>query len=1160
MQILGEPVVAPGRCSGTPDPSGALSIGHNPTDRRNLNLLLSQAPQVTTASGTHVALAPRDAALLAWLALEGPTPRLRLAALLWPESAPVAARNTLRQRLFHLRKQLGADLVVGNAVLALADGVGHDLDEANTVLAGLPEEANPFGAWLGQQRSRRSARVRSALVQLSTGAEQRRDFVGALSHAQDLLALEPLSEDAHRRVIRLHYLGGDRATALLAFDRCERLLKNEVDAAPSAEPLALRATLNAAQTAVSVLGTATVPASVLRPPRLVGRDDELAALQQGWQAGHVVAVIGEAGQGKTRLLQTFIEGHPGIVRAAGRPGDAGVPLATLARLLRAVVQRHAGAGPASAGAAAAAAAAAGADRWPAGTRNEIARVLPEWAGPIAPPVGEGQRLVLQRALRRLLDIQPDLVGLVVDDLHFADEASLDVLAGLIDEDTDAPGATAGRALRWALAYRPAEAGSPVQALHAVLVEQARLLPVVLRPLDRVALAALVDSLALPGIDGKSLAPGLLRRTGGNPLFVLETLKQAWVENTLSHLADAAALPRPPSVARLIEGRLTQLSTAALALARCAALAGQAFSTRLATQVLGTPALGLADAWAELEAAQILRDQAFAHDLYFEATLASVPAAIARHLHGEIAAHLEADGQAAPATLAHHWLAAGLPARAAPALERAAQAATQALVPAEAARLWGQLAALRHDAGEAAAAFAAAQSSALALRSVTSGPALADCIDRLQALARQPEQLATAHEMRAAMFHARGEPGQAAASVALGLATLGAGAPPALRANLLNMHGVLLRHAGQPIAARAALEEALTLARGSADADLPALLNNLGLLLQEQDDHLAAIGLMQEAAERQTDALVRARVFNNMAISMEERGQVVQAREQRLAAARLTQGTGGVAELNVAISLGANARNLGRYRDALAHLEQARLLADGQPHLRAEDLQRQFAAVWLELGRINLATEAVGHALRLSAGKPSAAVVAIVQARLALVQGQDPLPLLAPAEIALRAANDQRALRRLWLIQAQALAPDEALALLLRLAATPALQANAAAALPVQVRLAQVLLALRRPREALRHAQRAADWLQVVLPLEMTPAEVWLTLARAAAADDAPGGAAVAQQAAQQAAQQGRAWVQQVAQTQLDEIYREGWCQRNMVNRELLALASRGAAS
>src|SRR5262245_9880347 len=274
-----------------------------------MQLRLAVAANLIAADGTASALAPLDAALLAWLALEGPTPRARLAQLLWPDKDAEAARNSLRQRLFQLRRQLGVELVHGSATLALADGIVHDLDDADTVLGATVADDlahGEFAHWLEQQRTRRRDRLRRSLVELAEMAERAKDFDDALTHARELLALEPLSEDAHRRVMRLHYLAGDRAAALLAFDRCEQVLKDEVGARPSAETLALLDTVSAHATSALPAHVA-VPAAVLRPPRLVGRGRELTALAQAWQAGHVMALIGEAGLGKTRLQQEFID-------------------------------------------------------------------------------------------------------------------------------------------------------------------------------------------------------------------------------------------------------------------------------------------------------------------------------------------------------------------------------------------------------------------------------------------------------------------------------------------------------------------------------------------------------------------------------------------------------------------------------------------------------------------------------------------------------------------------------------------------------------------------------------------------------------------------------------------------------------------------------------
>ncbi len=1108
-------------------------------------LSLAGSPALLLPGNTALPLAPLDGALLAWLALEGPTPRARIATLLWPASDAEAGRNSLRQRLFKLRRQCGTDLAVGSVTLALAEGIEHDLEDSDSVLGDEPAPVGAeFDAWLEQQRRRRRERVLRSLQDLGDMAEQAGDWADAMAHAQELLNLAPLSEDAHRRLIRLHYLAGDRSAALLAFDRCERMLKDEIGVAPSPETLAL---LRMVETAAAAAerprrSTPALPASVLRPPRLVGRDAELHAIDDAWAQGQVVALIGEAGMGKSRLLQHVLPA--GALAVAARPGDSGVPLSTLARLLRAVAERapQALAAPA---------------------RREIARVLPEWAEAGSPP-GAGQRLQLHRAVASVLSGIADLPALALDDLHFADAASLQLLHALLEDEQ-------GRQ-RWALAYRPAEAGSALHVLNEGLLEQARLAPVRLAPLDLAALAALVDSLELPGVSGERLAPGLLARTGGNPLYVLETLKQAWVDERLAErggsapalgsadvnapprggavaLSEAGLLPRPSSVLRLVERRLVQLSPQALALARCAAVAGQDFSAPLASRVLGVPALSLADAWAELESAQILRDNAFVHDLIQDAALGSVPAAIARQLHGEIAAHLEGEGRAAAARIARHWLDAGQPGRAAPLLERAANDAARALEPSEAGRMWGQLAELRHAEGDHDAAFAAAEQAVLLVRSETSGAPLAAAIARMQALARNGLQRSQAFEARATMHHVRGEPEAAAEALQKGLAALPADAPPQPRITLLNMQAVVLRRSGRTDESRQVFEQALALARTVPDSgDLPAVLNNLGLLLQDLDDHLGAITLMQEAAERQTDPLVRARVINNLGISLEERGQAALSREQCLAAARLVQGAAGVVEINLAIRLGANARTLGRWRDAMAHLDRAEQLLQEQPNKREVELHRVRGALWLDLGRPNLAREALERAAVLCAALPiTAAELAPVQARLALLLGQDALALLRPAEQLLLATHERRMGRRVQLVLAQALPADEALALLQAMAQDTGLRDNAAAALPVEVRLAQALLALQRPAEALRHAQRAADWLQALQPVDMAPAEVWLTLARCAqaAGDTGQAGAAAARGAAE---------LQRNAREHLDPAFHESYLQRNPVNRDLLNLA------
>ena len=379
-----------------------------------------------------------------------------------------------------------------------------------------------------------------------------------------------------------------------------------------------------------------------------------------------------------------------------------------------------------------------------------------------------------------------------------------------------------------------------------------------------------------------------------------------------------------------------------------------------------------------------------------------------------------------------------------------------------------------------------------------------------------------------------------------------------------MRGVVLRRSGDIAGARTAFEQALALYRQAAaaglqaegghsvDSEMAPTLNNLGLLLQDEDEHARAISLLQEAAERQSDPLVRARVINNLAISLEARGQAGLALERCLSAARLAGGAAGVVAINLAVRLGVITRTLGRWREALAHLDEAEALMRDSPSKRAEEVHLQRAQLWLDLGRPALAQEALERAAALCSALPVAmAEVATVRARLLLLSGQDALPGLQAAHATLQATGQRRALRRLHLVLAQALLqaqqPAEALALMQAVAAEPTVHNNACAALPVQVRLAQALLALQRPAEALRHAQRATDWLQALHPLDMQAPEAWLALARCAeAAGDAAQAAA--------AAAQGAALVQQQATHQLDAPYVESFLQRNPVHRELMLRA------
>jgi len=1100
---------------------------------------LAREPAMHAPEGV-VPLNHRDAALLAWLALEGPTPRGRLATLLWPDSPQDTARNALRQRVFKLRKLAGVEVVVGSATLALADAATHDLHDADTVLGERHDEiGGEFGQWLAQQRERRRQRIRQGLIELGALAEGGGDYADALTHAQELLVLEPLSEEAHRRVIRLHYLAGDRAAALLGFDRCEQVLKDEVGIRPSAETLALLRTIEQGGAVAGQLPVAQqAPASVLRPPRLIGRDAEHALLAQGLKAGQVVALIGEAGMGKTRLLQEFMAAQPGLVRAAGRPGDAGVPLATLARLLRAVM-----AGDVSKGGA----------HWPTDTRSELARVLPELEVAVPRAAGEGQRLVMQRAISTWLASRPGLAGLVVDDLHFADEASVELLGALVNDDTPA-----AAPLRWVLAYRPAEAASPARALHDALVDEARLLPVVLAPLGRDALAELVDSLDLPGVHGRLLAPGLLQRTGGNPLYVLETLKQAWVDNTLAQLADAQQLPRPLSVGRLIERRIAQLSPAALALARVASVAGVDFGIGLAERVLGVSAMQFADALNELEAAQVLRDTQFAHDLVFDAVRASVPPAIARHTHAGVAAWLEAHG-GEPARIARHWVDGAQPTRALGWLEQAAQAAAVAVRRKEQFAFLREKADIEAASGDAPAAFESLMRACELLDTFDSEGALGLVLcDQLEGLAQNPDQQVCALTQRASLAVQRGdaEAAEAAAASAHRLA-LRHGVAPAVMfecrnqlATALCLLGRLPEAIGQFEAMLGWIDEhADDAARCDFHGNLAMTYDSAGRLGASVPHHELAIELARRSHDHGNLTQTTANYACNRILGGRlAEGEALLARARQLRAHdELPASIDGFIAMTQALC----DYQGGRYAAALGALDEGLdRLAEFAPGYRPVAVVHQ-AVCWSHLGqwaRMAQAIDSLGDLATMSSASRLRVLLLRHQMALALAQPTDASRLSDAVALAEHARLPDIA-HALLLEAAAALAPADALRQCEEVIASAEALGQDATRLAAHAQAARAAALCGDAPRARGHVDAKtalAGRVTVVRQYRMEPS--W----HAAFALHHIGDAARAQALAADAC----GWIDDTARRHVPAAFRESFLNRNPVNRSLIAMAAR----
>ena len=1092
-------------------------------------LRLLDDPALIGADASVCPLERRAAALLALVALEPGITRQRIATLLWPDTDESGARHALRQQLLRLKKLAGRKLFSGTAALTLAEGLRIDVGNNATggqLLGNFDfDDCEELARWVERERARRREHVATDLAQHLAAAEASGDLETALQFARQGLQAEPTSEAHARDLMRLHYLRGDRAAALTAYAQCRIALQHELGVAPSAETETMKRQIEGTVLARPL--RSAVPMTVLRPPRLIGRRPELQTLADALAGDVHGVVLGEAGMGKTRLLTELCAQRADVVPVQARPGDAQLPFALLARLFGALRRR--GVAPAD-----------------EAQRAELARISAEFGTPAKTPA---DALALEGSVERFLACAraSGIAVCAIDDLHLADDASVEMLARL---------ALFEGAPRLAFGCRPAEGEHPLAVLRAGPGEAHRWIEIGLAPLAASEIAELVASLGIAELDAHALAAPLAKHTGGNPQFVLETLKAILLEGAAGAFAQGR-LPLPAGVGALIERRLRRLSAEALQLARVAALAGADFSIELAEAVVDKPPLALADAWAELQAANVLSDAAFAHDLVFEATLRGIPAPVAARVHGQVAAYLESRLEsrgAEPARVAEHWLAAHQDERAVASLHAAANAAETALRFPEAVRFRLRAADIEQASGRRAAAF---RSVTAALESITSARRndLADLLcDRLEELAETPWEVAEANCRRADNAGERGEYEKAiaAAESALQLSTRENDADHMLKAH--NALGASYAMLGDTDAAMRHLQAVLPSVDRLTEPERATVFGNYALALDNADRQAEAGPFHERVLEicwRLKDFKSLVAALGNLAINLSDTGRFAQALDRLLEAERLCAAHDGLAGgvLPASSHLALVTRQLGRYAEALRWAE---ITVSGmQSHAPAwlPLAQTHLAGLWLVLGQFARARrelERAGQSQQAPGWVRS--LMAQHDGRLALCLGRPALEHFSRARELLprQGLGVQRA--TLELDCALTLEPHPALELATHLAEEAQARGHLGVALAAHARAARFATAI-DPACAVQHADRALDYVARGITLNSQYCgEVDLAAWSALRAVGDPRGDDVL-----------RAAVDRIRRTAVEQVpaeFRESFLTRNVINRALLTAATR----
>lgn len=639
-------------------------------------------------------------------------PRDVILEALWPGVPPKAAERSLRVTVSLLRRALEPDLERGSDsryVLQRQPGYLFDrgarckvdawefeehqrrakaareqerLEEAIEeyraglgLLKGEFLSEEPYEDWAMEAREEWRERHLSVLSDLAECLALKGRYTEAIEACNRAMELDRYREEIHRRLMLYHYCAGEQTLALQTFRTYARMLKEELGVAPSPDIVGLMEQVAVRDVpGVDTLRSYPRPRRPLKLPYslsrtyFAGRDREYALLVERLReategTGGTVAVEGEAGVGKTRLVEELL----GYARAcdvrvlSGRcyERELGPPLEPVTEAL--------GLHPSG----------DETNSRTAGAEKE-SRYL--WSGELH----EGSARIYGALARKVIqESRGDRDGLVlfVDDVQWADPATLEFLSYLAKR-------ISGERILLIFTYRREQAPELSEWL-AGLAERRVASTLSLNRLSPEDLARILGRMSSRAFhELSSLANFLHRESEGNPFYVIEYLR--WLieagaveVNTQRRLCGlkSEALREdvlPSGVRALLRARFSGLSEEARELLQLAAVVGRNFDLGLLGQAVSRAAADVSGIIEPLMSSGLIFETPdggyyFSHDKLRQTLYEDLGVLRRQELHLRVAGALQSVG-GAPAELAYHYLRAK---EWRPALENLARAARKA---------------------------------------------------------------------------------------------------------------------------------------------------------------------------------------------------------------------------------------------------------------------------------------------------------------------------------------------------------------------------------------------------------------------------------------------------------------------------------------------------